>query len=85
MSFPCPACRLQDGVVVPANDGPRWAGMAEPGSPLAQGLDQVAAADPSFDAKVFLAGARGAYEMIVHGLRAGRPQDTVGPAGPRCV
>jgi len=43
----------------------RWKGVTEPGTPLAQGLDAVAASDSSFDAQHFIAGARSAYEMIV--------------------
>ena len=43
----------------------RWKGVAEPGTPLAQGLDAIVAQDSSFDPKHFLSGARGAYEMIV--------------------
>lgn len=43
----------------------RWKDIAEPGTPLAQGLDAIAAQDSSFDAKGFLTGARSAYEMIV--------------------
>jgi predicted lipid-binding transport protein (Tim44 family) len=49
--------------VVPPSD--RWKGLAEPGSPLAQGLDAIAAQDSSFDPRHFLTGARSAYEMIV--------------------
>lgn len=49
--------------VVPPSD--RWKGIAESGTPLATGLDAVYAQDSSFDAKHFLTGARGAYEMIV--------------------
>jgi predicted lipid-binding transport protein (Tim44 family) len=49
--------------VAPAAD--RWKNIAEPGTPLALGLDAVAAQDPSFDPKHFLSGARSAYEMIV--------------------
>jgi predicted lipid-binding transport protein (Tim44 family) len=49
--------------VAPPTD--RWKGLAEPGTPLAQGLDAIAAQDSSFDPGHFLAGARGAYEMIV--------------------
>lgn len=45
--------------------GERWKGVAEAGSPLAAGLDALAAADPEFDPEQFLAGARAAYEMIV--------------------
>ena len=43
----------------------RWAGVAEIGSAVANGLDAIAAQDRSFDAKHFLTGARAAYEMIV--------------------
>jgi predicted lipid-binding transport protein (Tim44 family) len=43
----------------------RWKGIAELGTPLAAGLDAVAGADPGFDPKGFLQGAKAAYEMIV--------------------
>ena len=49
----------------------RWKGVAEKGSPVATGLDAVAAADKSFDANHFIAGARAAYEMIVGAFAAG--------------
>ncbi|ABD85874.1 Tim44/TimA family putative adaptor protein [Rhodopseudomonas palustris] len=49
--------------VVPPTD--RWKGVAEPGTPLAQGLNAIVAQDSSFDPQHFLTGARGAYEMIV--------------------
>jgi predicted lipid-binding transport protein (Tim44 family) len=49
--------------VVPVTD--RWKGIAEIGTPLAQGLNAIASHDSSFDANHFIAGARGAYEMIV--------------------
>jgi len=55
--------------IVPATE--RWQGVAEPGSTLASGLDAVAAADSSFDAKHFLAGGRAAYEMVVTAFAAG--------------
>jgi predicted lipid-binding transport protein (Tim44 family) len=38
----------------------RYAGFAAPGSPVARGLDAIAAADKSFDVKQFVAGARAA-------------------------
>ncbi len=31
----------------------RWRGVAEPGGPVARGLDAIAASDPSFDAAAF--------------------------------
>jgi predicted lipid-binding transport protein (Tim44 family) len=49
--------------VMSASD--RWKNLAEPGTPLALGLDAIAAQDSSFDPKHFLSGARSAYEMIV--------------------
>ena len=49
--------------VAPATD--RWKGLAEPGTPLAQGLDAIVDQDSSFDPRHFLSGARSAYEMIV--------------------
>jgi predicted lipid-binding transport protein (Tim44 family) len=47
----------------PAAD--RWKGVAEPNSKVAQGLDEIARAEPAFDVRSFLDGAKGAYEMIV--------------------
>ncbi|MDO8396787.1 MAG: Tim44/TimA family putative adaptor protein [Bradyrhizobium sp.] len=49
--------------VVPPTD--RWKGLAEAGTPLALGLDAIAAQDSSFDPRHFLSGAKSAYEMIV--------------------
>jgi predicted lipid-binding transport protein (Tim44 family) len=47
----------------PAPD--RWKGIAEPGSRIAQGLDDIVRAEPRFNAGEFLDGAKAAYEMIV--------------------
>ena len=44
--------------VVPPAD--RWKGIAEPGTPLAQGLDAIVAQDSSFDPKHFISGAQAA-------------------------
>ncbi len=49
----------------------RWRGIAEAGTPLARGLDAIAASDSSFDAQHFLVGARAAYEMIIEAFAAG--------------
>jgi predicted lipid-binding transport protein (Tim44 family) len=49
----------------------RWKDVAESGSGVAAGLDAIAAADPSFDAKHFVTGARAAYEMIVTAFAEG--------------
>ena len=42
--------------VAPPTD--RWKGFAEPGTPLAQGLDGIVAQDSSFDPRHFVSGAR---------------------------
>jgi predicted lipid-binding transport protein (Tim44 family) len=49
----------------------RWKGIAEQGTPVANGLDAIVATDPSFDANQFVAGARAAYEMIVGAFATG--------------
>jgi len=56
-------------VAAPAAD--RWKGVAETGSSVAAGLDAIAAADPAFDPKHFITGARTAYEMIVTAFAEG--------------
>lgn len=48
----------------------RWQGFAQAGTPLAIGLDAIAAVDPDFAPDRFLAGGRGAYEMIVSAFAA---------------
>ena len=61
--------RPTDAAAKPAEDAAppadRWKGIAEPGTPLAQGLDAIVAQDSSFDPKHFISGAKSAYEMIV--------------------
>jgi predicted lipid-binding transport protein (Tim44 family) len=49
----------------------RWKGLADSGSSAATGLDAIAAADSTFDAKHFIVGARAAYEMIVTAFAEG--------------
>jgi predicted lipid-binding transport protein (Tim44 family) len=49
----------------------RWKDIAESGSGVAAGLDAIVAADSTFDAKHFIAGARAAYEMIVTAFAEG--------------
>lgn len=63
-----PVAREADRDVPPAE---RWAGIAAPGSAVAAGLDAIAAADRNFDARHFLEGAKGAYEMIVMAFAEG--------------
>jgi len=60
--------RLAEPAPPPAD---RWKDVAESGSSVAAGLDAIAAADPSFDAKHFITGARAAYEMIVTAFAEG--------------
>ena len=55
----------------PVEPAEPWKGVAEAGSPVAAGLDAIAAAAPDFDAKHFLTGARAAYEMIVNAYAEG--------------
>lgn len=53
-------------VTAPAAAEPRdWRGIAEPGSAVATGLESVLQAEPAFDPRVFLDGAKSAYEAIV--------------------
>ncbi len=49
----------------------RWQGIAAAGSPVAAGLDAIAAQDTSFDGKHFIEGARSAYEMVVTAFAEG--------------
>ena len=66
---PIPGKVIDQVAVAPAADvappSDRWKGLAEPGTPLANGLDAIAARDSAFDPRHFLSGARSAYEMIV--------------------
>lgn len=55
----------------PVAPAERWKGIAEPGTPLAAGLDAIAAGDREFDAPHFITGARAAYEMIVNAFAEG--------------
>ena len=60
-----------DEAAEPTAPAERWKGVAEPGSPLAVGLDAIATTDPAFDPAHFLTGARAAYEMIVNAFAEG--------------
>jgi len=53
----------------PAAD--RWKDVADSGAGVTAGLDAIAAAEPGFDAKHFITGARAAYEMIVTAFAGG--------------
>ena len=66
---PIPGAMIDQAPLVPTADvvppTDRWKGVAEAGTPLAQGLDAIATQDSSFDPRHFISGARSAYEMIV--------------------
>jgi predicted lipid-binding transport protein (Tim44 family) len=65
---PMPGAVIDQAPLAPSADvapADRWKGIAEPGTPLAAGLDAITAQDSSFDPRHFISGARGAYEMIV--------------------
>ena len=66
---PMPGAVIDQTPLAPTADAApqadRWKDIAEPGTPLAAGLDAIVAQDSSFDPRHFLSGARGAYEMIV--------------------
>ena len=51
--------------------GERWKGVAEPGSAIGRGLDEIARAEPGFNPRDFLEGAKGAYEMTVTAFAQG--------------
>jgi predicted lipid-binding transport protein (Tim44 family) len=53
----------------PAPD--RWKGIAEPGTPVAAGLDDIQRIEPAFDAREFIEGAKMAYEMTVTAFAQG--------------
>jgi predicted lipid-binding transport protein (Tim44 family) len=66
---PMPGTVIDQAPLAPTADvtppADRWKGLAEPGTPLAQGLDAIATQDSAFDPRHFISGARSAYEMIV--------------------
>jgi predicted lipid-binding transport protein (Tim44 family) len=66
-----PEAVSQKPVEEPAAPGERWKGVAEPGTPLAAGLDAIVGVDAEFDANHFVTGARAAYEMIVNAYAEG--------------
>lgn len=68
---PMAAAKPAEPAAPPSEPGARWKGIAEAGSPVAAGLDAIVGADPGFDGKHFVAGARGAYEMIVGAFAEG--------------
>lgn len=55
--------------IVPDRD--RWAGIAEPNSAVARGLDEILRIEPQFDGRTFVEGAKSAYDMIVSAFAHG--------------
>ena len=68
--IPLSAALRTGAATPPPPPAERWKGFAEANTPLAAGLDAIAAREP-FDPAHFLTGARGAYEMIVGAFAAG--------------
>ncbi|NNM73683.1 Tim44/TimA family putative adaptor protein [Enterovirga aerilata] len=68
-----PSAGIDRPAAPPASTPPadRWAGVAEPNSAVARGLDEIAKAEPDFDARGFVEGAKAAYEMIVTAFAQG--------------
>ena len=56
---------IQPGGATPAAEARDWRGIAEPGSPVARGLEAVVQVEPAFDPRGFVEGAKSAYEAIV--------------------
>ena len=63
--IPLPQAAQRTAPEVAADPAAILKGIAQPGSPVAQGLTQLMATDSSFDPRQFVSGARAAYEMIV--------------------
>ena len=59
-------------------DDARWDGLAARDSKVWEGLDQAVAADPGFEPRVFLDGAKSAYEMIITAFARGDRQSLRG-------
>jgi predicted lipid-binding transport protein (Tim44 family) len=66
-----PTRHTEAPVIADTPPAERWKGIAEAGTPVASGLDAILARDTGFDAKHFVAGAKGAYEMIVSAFAEG--------------
>lgn len=58
----------------PVDDEPKppvWTGFAKADTPVALGLEAIAASDASFSPKEFITGAKAAYEMIITAFAEG--------------
>ncbi len=69
--FPPPAPQPEAPTEKVAALSPRPRGEEAPASPARDGIAAIRAADRSFDEKAFLAGARGAFEIVVNAFAKG--------------
>ena len=63
--------RAEDSIVPPAPAGTPTNPTADQGSPLQAGIARIRSVDPQFDPKMFLTGARAAFEMIISAFAKG--------------
>ena len=63
--------RGEDAAIPPAPVGTPTNPTGEQGSPLQAGIGRIRSVDPQFDPKMFLAGARAAFEMIISAFAKG--------------
>lgn len=68
---PTPSAAPAATVAAKPVEDDRWSDLAERGSAQWRGLDAIAAAQPGFDARSFLDGAREAYKMVIHAFSTG--------------
>jgi predicted lipid-binding transport protein (Tim44 family) len=65
---------LDGDILPPETQKPVWSGHAPEGSPLALGLEAIAAKSQGFTVKSFVAGASAAYEMVLEAFAKGDKQ-----------
>jgi predicted lipid-binding transport protein (Tim44 family) len=65
------SARGEDTIVPPASTGTPINPTADQGSPLQAGIARIRSVDPQFDPKMFLTGARAAFEMIISAFAKG--------------
>jgi predicted lipid-binding transport protein (Tim44 family) len=63
--------RGEDAVIPPAPVGTPTNPTAEQSNPLQAGIARIRSIDPQFDPKMFMAGARAAFEMIISAFAKG--------------
>lgn len=65
---------LEGEILPPEPQKPVWSGLAPEGSPLALGLEAIAAKSQGFTAQSFVSGASVAYEMVLEAFAKGDKQ-----------